>query len=51
MKILVDSGIVTARKEGRWTHYSINTEGCENAALLLKKLTVILETKNDGCCI
>ena len=50
MKILVESGIVTARKEGRWTHYSISAGGCENAAVLLKKLTIILETKNEGCC-
>lgn len=50
MKILVDSGIVSARKEGKWTHYSINAAGCEEAAILLKKLTTILETKTEGCC-
>ena len=49
MKILVDSGIVTARKEGKWTHYSISKEGCENTAKLLKDLTKILET-DDTCC-
>jgi ArsR family transcriptional regulator len=47
MKILVDSGIVAARKEGKWTHYSISAAGCEKAAILLKKLTTILETKNE----
>ena len=25
MKILVESGIVITRKEGKWTHYSIST--------------------------
>jgi len=50
MKILVDSGIVAARKESKWTHYSINAEGCEVAAVLLKKLTTILESKCEGCC-
>jgi len=50
MKILVDSEIVSARKEGKWTHYSINTAGCENAAVLMKKLTTILETTCEGCC-
>ena len=50
MKILVDSGIVSARKEGKWTYYSINAEGCENAAALMKELTTILETKCEGCC-
>ena len=50
MKILVDSGIVAARKKGKWTHYSISVTGCKEAAILLKKLTTKLETKNEGCC-
>ena len=49
MKILVESGIVAARKEGKWMYYSINKVGCEEAALLLKKFTSILET--EECCI
>ena len=51
MKILVESGIVTARKEGKWTYYSISAAGCEKAAILIKKLTTLLETKCEGCCI
>jgi ArsR family transcriptional regulator len=51
MKILIESGIVIARREGKWTHYSINAEGCENAAGLLKKLTIILESRNEVCCV
>lgn len=27
MKILCDAGIVTGRKEGKWTHYSICRDG------------------------
>ena len=27
MKLLCDCGIVTARREGKWTHYSICCEG------------------------
>jgi len=50
MKILVDSGIVSARKEGKWTHYSISAAGCEEAAMIMKKLTTILETRTAGCC-
>ena len=54
MKILVDSGIVTARKEGKWTHYSINTAGSEYAAKLLKELTTVAadesSTDNERCC-
>jgi ArsR family transcriptional regulator len=31
MKILVDSGIVNARREGKWTHYSIAPACCNYA--------------------
>ena len=27
MKILCDSGLVSARQEGKWTYYSMNSEG------------------------
>jgi ArsR family transcriptional regulator len=54
MKILVESGIVVARKEGKWTYYSINEQGSENAARLLKELTTVTlkegENANAGCC-
>ncbi|MBE6072801.1 MAG: winged helix-turn-helix transcriptional regulator [Clostridium butyricum] len=39
MKILCESGIVNSRKEGKWTYYSISSDGCEYANELLKKLT------------
>ncbi len=39
MKILCDSGIVVGRKEGKWMHYSISSEGAKIAADLLKELT------------
>lgn len=38
MKILCDSGIVTSREEGKWTHYQISKEGSEKAIELLKRL-------------
>ena len=41
MKILVDSGVVNARKEGKWTYYSINDAGCQKAILLLQDLAAI----------
>ncbi|MCL2319384.1 MAG: metalloregulator ArsR/SmtB family transcription factor [Treponema sp.] len=41
MKILVESGIVSARREGKWTHYSISPGGAKNAARLLKELTAV----------
>jgi ArsR family transcriptional regulator len=48
MKILVDSGIVSARKEGKWTYYSVSSGGVTVAKDLLIKLTEIIE--NCGCC-
>jgi ArsR family transcriptional regulator len=55
MKILVDSGVVSARKEGKWTYYSINNEGSAHAAVLLKQLTTVTthsenEDENVRCC-
>jgi len=52
MKILVESGIVNARKEGKWTYYSISKTGGKTAARLLKEITAVTEEKidNRGCC-
>ncbi|MCL2814329.1 MAG: metalloregulator ArsR/SmtB family transcription factor [Oscillospiraceae bacterium] len=52
MKILVDSGIVSARNEGKWTYYSISREGIIIAKNLLIKLTSVIENcdcVNCGC--
>lgn len=48
MKILCDSGIVTSREEGKWTHYQINRQGSEKAVELLKEITAVTE-RGDGC--
>jgi len=52
MKILIESGIVTPRKEGKWTHYSFNHAGCEKAVDLLCNLTStnIDASKNEKRC-
>ncbi|MCL2775559.1 MAG: metalloregulator ArsR/SmtB family transcription factor [Oscillospiraceae bacterium] len=50
MKILVDSGIVSARKEGKWTHYFISVEGVSVAKKILIKLTDIIETCDCANC-
>jgi len=39
MKILVDSGVVQARKDGKWTYYSISENGSHYAARVLRYLT------------
>lgn len=38
MKILVESGIVSAETEGKWTYYSIHREGVEHAEAILHEL-------------
>ncbi|MCL2526804.1 MAG: metalloregulator ArsR/SmtB family transcription factor [Defluviitaleaceae bacterium] len=54
MKILVESGIVNARKDGKWTHYSINGPVSEKAISLLSKLTTVAsddaDTSSGQCC-
>ena len=39
MKILCESGIVTSRQEGKWTHYTISKSGREYAIKRLTELT------------
>lgn len=48
MKILCESGIVTGRKEGKWTHYSISPEGVETAQTLLTRLTTVMIRESVG---
>ena len=52
MKILCESGIVTSREEGKWTHYQIRRQGSEKAVALLKTITAVEETDAEGsrCC-
>lgn len=38
MKILCEAGIVSARKEGKWSHYSLNPEGFSRASGILSSL-------------
>lgn len=46
MKILCDSGIVTSRQDGKWTHYRLNPAG---AAWVQERLRAILtpDTEQD----
>jgi len=51
MKILVESGIVESRQEGKWTHYKLSEQGTKQAAELLKKLTTPCTIcVKDSCC-
>lgn len=49
MKILCDSGLVTPRQEGKWTHYSLNKSGSEYAAKRLVELTMPESDDPFGC--
>lgn len=51
MKILVESGIVESRQEGKWTHYKISEKGRDSAIDILKELkTPNTAVKEDSCC-
>ena len=51
MKILCDSGIVVGRKEGKWMHYRISSEGVQIAKEYLNGLTVAQTyDKDKPCC-
>ena len=51
MKILVESGIVESRQEGKWTHYKISEKGSAYAGSLLKELTTANSAIEEyNCC-
>ena|SRR5690625_2332012 len=38
MKILINSGLVDSRQEGKWTHYKINEKNAKEAIDIFKKI-------------
>lgn len=50
MRILCDAEVVSARKEGKWTHYSISIEGSAFARELLDNITKVIDNKQDCSC-
>ena len=50
MKILCDSGVVTARREGKWTYYSLSDEGCAEAGAILAGYTHVVSRERDPGC-
>lgn len=51
MKILVESGVVESRQEGKWTHYTISEKGSSYVCTLLKELTIPnAVTEEKDCC-
>lgn len=48
MKILCECGLVDVRKEGKWSHYSLN---CETLAAFQQFISVLSCSKEkDRCC-
>ncbi len=39
MKVLVESGIVQSRQDGKWTHYRLSEQGSDRACALLRAIT------------
>lgn len=50
MKILCDAGIVEGRKEGKWTHYRISTDGRKRALAILDEITAAASSGADKHC-
>lgn len=50
MKILCESGIVTGREDGKWTHYRISRQGSEKAIQLLREIADVPEGGDRSCC-
>ncbi len=47
MKILIESGIVESREEGKWTYYRISENGSKNAIEILNELTTPNSTDSN----
>lgn len=48
MKILVESGLVNDRKEGKWHYYSINKDNMTEFCRFIRSLCI--ETTVSKCC-
>ncbi len=53
MKVLVESGVVEGRQDGKWTHYRICEEGGLAAMDILKSLLAPSSIQRQGnpCCV
>ena len=53
MKVLYDSGIIKCRKDGKWSYYSFDEDGCKNIKETLNEILdcgSITETGEDNSC-
>ncbi|MCB8564526.1 ArsR/SmtB family transcription factor [Fusobacterium ulcerans] len=53
MKILYDSGIIKCRKDGKWSYYSFDEEGCKNLKTILDEIldceSIIKKGEDNPC--
>ncbi|GFZ33855.1 transcriptional regulator [Clostridium zeae] len=47
MKVLIECGLVNSRKEGLWSHYSLNATNCNKLMLFIMNL--ITDTEDCIC--
>lgn len=47
MKVLMEAGLVNSRKDGLWTHYSLNLKECNRLILLL--MNIVTDTEDCIC--
>ena len=47
MKVLMECGLVESRKEGLWSHYSLNSSNCNKLILFL--MNVVTDTDECIC--
>lgn len=53
MKILYDSGIIKCRKDGKWSYYSFDEEGCKNLKIVLDEILdckLMMKKEVDNSC-
>lgn len=50
MKVLVECGLVNARKEGKWSYYSLNCETFRAFKEFIEGLECCRKESKGGCC-
>ena len=52
LKVLKEAGLVTDRKDGRWTYYTLNTEALAEVSELVEALASAptASERRSGCC-
>lgn len=49
MRLLIESGVVSARKSGKWTYYTLSRVGCDKAISELVQFVSMKESKATAC--